>query len=75
MLRTPQERLAAALQAWEKDAATCRQDGLLANRLWSRAVDPGGTMAADYLDGRGLELDEGMAGRLVRFLEDCPRQG
>jgi putative DNA primase/helicase len=75
-LRTPQERLAAALQAWEKDVADRRQDALSANRLWSRAVDPGGSiMVANYFSRRGLEPDEGMAGRLFRFLEDCNRGG
>ena len=72
-LRTPQERLAAALQDWEKDVADRRADAGFASRLWGRAVDPGGTGSAAYLAHRRLELDEGMAGRLVRHLEDCPR--
>jgi putative DNA primase/helicase len=70
---SPQDRLAAALSQWEKDEADRRQDAVSANRLWNRAIDPGGTMVAAYLERRGLELDEGMAGRLLRFLEDCAR--
>jgi putative DNA primase/helicase len=71
--RSPEERLAAALQAWEKDVADCRQDAVFANKLWSCAVDPGSTMVVNYLKRRGLELHQGIAGPLVRFLGDCPR--
>ncbi len=73
--RAPQERLAEALAAWEKDLAERRADAELAARLWARAVDPGGTASAAYLARRKLELVEGMAGRLVRHLDECPRAG
>jgi putative DNA primase/helicase len=72
--RSPQERLGVALTQWEKDEADRRADADFANRIWARGIDPGGTSVAAYLEHRRLDLDEGMAGRLVRFLEDCPRQ-
>ena len=35
--------------------------------LWKAAVDPGGTLAEAYLASRGLALDSGIAGEVVRW--------
>jgi len=71
--RNPMECLTDAMHRWHKDAADYRAGGNYAAHVWNSAVDPGGTPVADYLSRRKLELDEGMAGRLVRYLEHCPR--
>jgi putative DNA primase/helicase len=41
-------------------------------RLWREAVDPRGTLAEQYLNGRGLALDDDLAMRVLRFHGHCP---
>jgi putative DNA primase/helicase len=41
-------------------------------RLWCEAIDPRGTLAERYLNGRGLALDDDMAMRVLRFHGRCP---
>ena len=41
-------------------------------RLWREAVDPRGTLAEKYLSGRGLELDDDLCERVLRFHGRCP---
>jgi putative DNA primase/helicase len=36
-------------------------------RIWREAFDPRGTLAEKYLNGRGLELDDDLCGRVLRF--------
>ena len=43
-----------------------------ANRLWNEAGDPRGTLAETYLRSRGLDLDEDVAGNVLRFHPKCP---
>jgi putative DNA primase/helicase len=41
-------------------------------QLWLEGHDPRGTLAELYLAGRGLKLDGGLAGRVLRFHAACP---
>jgi len=40
--------------------------------LWKEARDPRGTVVETYLRGRGLELPDDIAGRVVRYHPYCP---
>jgi hypothetical protein len=40
--------------------------------IWNEARDPRGTLAEKYLNGRGLELDEDLCGRVLKFHPRCP---
>jgi hypothetical protein len=40
--------------------------------IWREAVDPRGTLAERYLNGRGIELAEDLCGRVLRFHRHCP---
>ena len=40
--------------------------------IWKDAVDPRGTLAERYLGGRGLDLDDDLCGRVLRFHGNCP---
>ena len=47
--------------------------GDLVQRLWREGVDPRGSLAERYLNGRGLELTEDdLCGRVLRFHGRCP---
>lgn len=47
--------------------------GALARELWSAAQDPRATtIVARYLASRALDLDDDIAGRVVRFHPSCP---
>ena len=47
-----------------------------ARRRWSEGQDPRGTIVEKYLNGRGLELADDIAGHVIRFHPDCPwREG
>jgi putative DNA primase/helicase len=41
-------------------------------RIWRQAHDPRGTLAETYLKSRGLQLDDDLAGRVLRFHPTCP---
>ncbi|MBR1286068.1 toprim domain-containing protein [Bradyrhizobium sp. AUGA SZCCT0177] len=41
-------------------------------RLWREAVDPRGSLAERYLNGREFELDDDLAMRVMRFHARCP---
>jgi putative DNA primase/helicase len=41
-------------------------------RLWRESVDPRGSLAERYLNGRGLALDDDLAMRVLRFHGHCP---
>lgn len=43
-----------------------------AERLWSQAVNPRGTVVEAYLRGRGIDLPDDVAGRALRFHGACP---
>jgi putative DNA primase/helicase len=43
-----------------------------AGKIWRESVDPRGTLAEQYLRGRGLELDDDLAMRVLRFHGRCP---
>jgi putative DNA primase/helicase len=43
-----------------------------AGKIWCESVDPRGTLAEQYLRGRGLELDDDLCGRVLRFHGRCP---
>jgi putative DNA primase/helicase len=43
-----------------------------ARRIWHQAHDPRGTLGERYLNSRELELDEDLAGRVLRFHPACP---
>jgi hypothetical protein len=43
-----------------------------ARRRWSESRDPRGTIVEKYLNGRGLELADDIAGHVIRFHPDCP---
>ena len=49
-----------------------RDHGDLVPRLWRESVDPRGSLAEKYLRGRGLELDDDLCGRVLRFHGHCP---
>lgn len=49
-----------------------RNDNSIARALWREAVEPRGTLAQRYLEGRQLELPEDVANRVVRFHPSCP---
>lgn len=49
-----------------------RTDNSMAQALWREAVEPRGTLAHRYLEGRKLELFEDVANRVVRFHPSCP---
>jgi putative DNA primase/helicase len=40
--------------------------------IWRESVDPRGTLAERYLNGRGIEIDDDLAGRVLRFHAHCP---
>ena len=40
--------------------------------IWRESVDPRGSLAERYLNGRGLKLDDDLAGRVLRFHASCP---
>jgi putative DNA primase/helicase len=46
--------------------------GAAALNLWRSGVDPRGSLAERYLNSRGLELPDDVAGRVVRFHPSCP---
>ena len=41
-------------------------------RIWRGSVDPRGTLAERYLNGRGLDLPDDLRGRVLRFHPLCP---
>jgi hypothetical protein len=43
-----------------------------AQSFWNAARDPRGTLAETYLKSRGLQLDEDLADRVLRFHPSCP---
>jgi putative DNA primase/helicase len=43
-----------------------------AQAIWREAVDPRGTIVAQYLAGRGLGLPDGAASEAIRFHGNCP---
>lgn len=43
-----------------------------ARELWEEAGDPRGTLAETYLRSRCLDLDERLAGNVLRYLARCP---
>lgn len=49
-----------------------RNESSMAQALWREAVEPRGTLAHRYLEGRRLELFEDVANRVVRFHPSCP---
>jgi hypothetical protein len=40
--------------------------------IWRDAVDPRGTLAEKYLNGRNLDLADDLCGRVLRFHRHCP---
>ncbi|MET4086667.1 toprim domain-containing protein [Bradyrhizobium sp. S3.5.5] len=51
------------------------QDGkgtAYAQKIWRDSIDPRGTLAEQYLNGRGLGLDDDLAIRVFRFHARCP---
>ena len=43
-----------------------------AGRIWRASLDPGGTLAEKYLNGRGIDLADDLRGRVLRFHSACP---
>jgi putative DNA primase/helicase len=43
-----------------------------ARRIWRASHDPRATLAEKYLNGRGLDLEEDLCGRVLRFHPRCP---
>jgi hypothetical protein len=43
-----------------------------AGRIWRGSVDPRGTLAERYLNGRGLDLPDDLRGHVLRFHPLCP---
>jgi putative DNA primase/helicase len=43
-----------------------------AQALWNEAIDPRGTMAAQYLKARALDLPDDLAGTVLRYHPRCP---
>jgi len=56
------------------DTARLAERTARALRIWDQAVDPRGTLAETYLGGRGLVLDDEVAGTVLRFHGACPWQ-
>ena len=61
---TPQVRMPAPSLPDLTSGATTTADALA---VWNASVDPRGTPVENYLKGRGLELDEAIAGDIVRW--------
>ena len=57
-------------RAVRRDNQQWRQD--TAARIWNASHDPRGTVAEDYLNSRGLRLDDDLAGRVIKFHPTCP---
>jgi putative DNA primase/helicase len=47
-------------------------NGTRARQLWHEAADPRATLAERYLNSRGLDLSDYVAGRVARFHGACP---
>lgn len=63
----------SARRAKPKPAAKPASDNRgKAAAIWREAVDPRGSLAEQYLRGRGLELDDDLYGRVLRFHGRCP---
>jgi hypothetical protein len=45
---------------------------VFAQAIWREAVEPRGTLAEKYLNGRSLALDDDLCGRVLRFHGRCP---
>jgi hypothetical protein len=54
------------------NAADCARNGRIALDLWREAVPVAGTIAASYLDFRGLVLPAGIDDTVLRFHPHCP---
>jgi len=54
------------------DAAHCESNGRIALDLWREAVPIAGTIAASYLELRGLVLPAAIDGAVLRFHPHCP---
>lgn len=48
-----------------------QDDAALVAKLWAEAHYPAFTLAEQYFEGRGLELDDDLAGRVIRFHPSC----
>jgi CHC2 zinc finger/Toprim domain len=67
------ERHTAAPTPARTAAATRDKAGRVrALGVWEEAGDLGGTVSAEYLAGRKLDLPEGMSGRVLRHHPRCP---
>jgi hypothetical protein len=55
----------------DDDAADQQRRIELARRLWHEGQDPRGTLAERYLTTRELDLDDDLAGRMLRFHPRC----
>ncbi len=63
--RSSEYRETAKRQAKRQEVPT--DNGTLARRLWGEGVDPRRTLAERYLNSRGLDLPDDIAGRVTRF--------
>ena len=59
-------------QAEAAERADTERRQRLALRIWESGHDPRGTVVERYLNGRGLDLFEDLAGAVIRAVERCP---
>ncbi|TXN76562.1 toprim domain-containing protein [Methylobacterium sp. WL8] len=66
------QRRAKRREAEEREAAEVAARQRRALAIWEAATDPRGTIIADYLRSRRLELPDEVAGTALRFHPRCP---
>ena len=66
--RTALDRESAKRPRSEDDLARIER----ATEIWNEAVDPRGTVVEKYLQARRLDLDDDLAGGVLRFHPHCP---
>lgn len=66
------QRRAKRREAEEREAAEVATRQRRALAIWEAATDPRGTIVADYLRSRRLELPDEVAGSALRFHPRCP---
>ncbi|TXN04157.1 virulence-associated protein E, partial [Methylobacterium sp. WL122] len=66
------QRRAKRREAEEREAAEVATRQRRALAIWEAATDPRGTIVADYLHSRRLELPDEVAGAVLRFHPRCP---
>ena len=67
-----ERRQEARRKADERERAETARLQARARAMWDQSVDPRGTAVEAFLNSRGLELPEDVAGSVLRFHPQCP---